>query len=98
MLCCAVLCADGPVTSLVGLSLTAQHRRGQGAAFDAVNRGRVRRGFRHLRAKMPLLAGAPKPTRPGPGGLLGSRNRQVAVHPPVGKTQHQNTTQQSKSN
>jgi len=58
---------------------------------------RVRRGFRHLRAKMPLPAGAPKPTRPGPGRPAGSRNRQVAAHPPVGKTQHHNTTQQSKT-
>jgi hypothetical protein len=57
---------------------------------------RVRRGFRHLRAKMPLPAGAPKPTRPGPGRPPGSKNRQVAAHPPVGKTQHQNPTQQSK--
>jgi hypothetical protein len=53
---------------------------------------RVRRGFRHLRAKMPLPAGAPKPTRAGPGRPPGSRNRQVAAHPPLGKTQHQNTT------
>jgi hypothetical protein len=45
---------------------------------------------------MPLPAGAPKPTRPGPGRPPGSRNRQVAAHPPVGKTQHQNTTQQSR--
>jgi hypothetical protein len=51
--------------------------------------------FRHFRATMPLLAGAPKPTRPGPG-RPGSRNRQIAAHPPVGKTQHQNATQQSK--
>ena len=56
---------------------------------------RVRRGFRHLRAKMPLPAGAPKPTRPGPGRPPGSKNRHVTPHPPVGKTQHQNTTQQS---
>jgi hypothetical protein len=27
----AVLCADGPVTSLVELTLTAEHRRGHGA-------------------------------------------------------------------
>lgn len=27
----AVLCADGPVTSLVALTLTAEHRRGHGA-------------------------------------------------------------------
>jgi hypothetical protein len=30
----AVLCADGPVTSMVGLSLTAEHRRGHGALYD----------------------------------------------------------------
>ena len=35
----AVLCTDGPVTSLVGLSLAAQHRRGHGALYDAVNNG-----------------------------------------------------------
>jgi hypothetical protein len=51
---------------------------------------RVRRGFRHLRAKLPIPAGAPKPARPGPGRPPGSRNKQIAAHPPVGKTQHQN--------
>lgn len=35
----AVLCADGPVTSLVGLSLTAEHRRGHGALYDGLNSG-----------------------------------------------------------
>jgi hypothetical protein len=34
----AVLCADGPVTSLVELSLAAEHRRGHGALYDGVNR------------------------------------------------------------
>jgi hypothetical protein len=51
---------------------------------------RVRRGFRHLRGKLPIPASAPKPTRPGPGRPPGSRNRHVAAHPPVGKTQHLN--------
>ena len=37
----AVLCTDGPVLSLVGLSLAAQHRRGHGALYDAVNNGVV---------------------------------------------------------
>jgi hypothetical protein len=37
----AVLCTGGPVTSLVGLSLAAQHRRGHGALYDAVNSGVV---------------------------------------------------------
>jgi hypothetical protein len=53
---------------------------------------RVRRGFRHLRAKLPVPADAPKPTRPGPGRPPGSRNKHVAAHPPVGKTQHLNQT------
>lgn len=53
---------------------------------------RVRRGFRHLRAKLPVPASAPKPTRPGPGRPPGSRNKHVTAHPPVGKTQHLNQT------
>jgi hypothetical protein len=53
---------------------------------------RVRRGFRHLRAKLPLPASAPKPSRPGPGRPPGSRNKQAAARPPVGKTQHLNQT------
>jgi hypothetical protein len=57
---------------------------------------RVRRGFPHLRPKLPIPAGAPKPTRPGPGRPPGSKNRQIAAHPPVGKTQHLNQTGNSK--
>ena len=53
---------------------------------------RVRRGFRNIHAKTTQPARAPKPTRPGPGRPPGSRNKQVTPHPPVGKTQHQNTT------
>jgi hypothetical protein len=37
----SVLCTDGPVTSLVGLSLAAEHRHGHGALYDAVNSGVV---------------------------------------------------------
>ena len=37
----AVLCADGPVRVLAGLSLVPGHRRGHGAAYDAVNAGAV---------------------------------------------------------
>src|SRR3954453_15276132 len=45
----ALLCADGPVSSLVGLCLTPEHRRGHGALYDALNSGsvdadRLRRG------------------------------------------------------
>lgn len=37
----AILCADGPVRSLVELTLTAEHRRGHGAMYDALAHGRV---------------------------------------------------------
>ena len=37
----ALLCADGPVTSLVGLSLAGEHRRGHGALYDGINSGRI---------------------------------------------------------
>jgi len=52
----AVLCAEGPVTSLVGLSLAAEHRRGHGALYDAVANGRVEVGRLRL-----SLAGLPVP-------------------------------------
>jgi hypothetical protein len=37
----AVLCADGPVRDLAGLSLAPGHRRGHGAVYDALNAGRI---------------------------------------------------------
>jgi DDE superfamily endonuclease len=37
----AVLCADGPVRSLVELTLVAEHRRGHGAMYDALAHGAV---------------------------------------------------------
>jgi hypothetical protein len=37
----AILCADGPVGSLVELSLVAEHRRGHGAMYDALAHGAV---------------------------------------------------------
>jgi hypothetical protein len=37
----AVLCTEGPVTSLVELTLVVEHRRGHGAMYDALNAGRV---------------------------------------------------------
>lgn len=37
----AVLCSQGPVTSLAELSLAAEHRRGHGALYDGVNHDRI---------------------------------------------------------
>jgi len=37
----AVLCGDGPVRALAGLSLVPGHQRGHGAVYDALNAGRV---------------------------------------------------------
>ena len=51
----AVLCADGPVTSLVELTLVAEHRRGHGAMYDALNAGRVEpERLRRALASLPL--------------------------------------------
>ena len=60
----AVLCADGPVRTLAGLSLAAEHRRGHGALYDAVNHGRIDIG--RLRRS---LAGLPLP-RAADGRLM----------------------------
>jgi len=37
----AALCAQGPVTSLVELSLEPEHRRGHGSLYEGLNKGRV---------------------------------------------------------
>ncbi|GAA2464619.1 NF041680 family putative transposase [Streptomyces mauvecolor] len=37
----AMLCEDRPVTSPVDLTLLAEHRRGHGAMYDALNQGRI---------------------------------------------------------
>jgi hypothetical protein len=47
--------------------------------------GRVRRGFRNIRAKAARPAGAPKPGKPGPGRPPGSKNRRPAPRQDVGK-------------
>jgi hypothetical protein len=53
----AVLCADGPVRTLAGLSLVPEHRRGHGALYDAVSHGRVVIGrLRRALAGLPLPA------------------------------------------
>src|SRR5690349_9247416 len=49
----AVLCEQGPVRSLVELTLVAEHRRGHGAMYDALNQGwvepeRIRRSLSSL--------------------------------------------------
>jgi hypothetical protein len=51
----AVLCADGPVRSLVDLTLVAEHRRGHGAMYDALGQGRVEpQRLRRTLAALPL--------------------------------------------
>jgi hypothetical protein len=60
----AMLCADGPVRDLAGLSLAPEHRRGHGALYDAVNHGRI--DVARLRRS---LAGLPLP-RSADGRLM----------------------------
>jgi hypothetical protein len=55
----AVLCADGPVKTLVDLTLVAEHRRGHGAMYDALNHGRVEpQRVRRTLASLPLPTAA----------------------------------------
>jgi hypothetical protein len=37
----AVLCTEGPVSTLVGLSLAPEHQRGHGSLYDGLHRGRI---------------------------------------------------------
>ena len=54
----AVLCTDGPVRSLVELSLAAEHRRGHGGLYDSLSQGRVTIGrFRSLVARQQIPRG-----------------------------------------
>jgi DDE superfamily endonuclease len=55
-------------------------------APERLTPARVRRGFRHLRAKTGQPASAPKPSRPGPGRPPGAKNRQRAIRHDIGKT------------
>jgi hypothetical protein len=51
----ALLCADGPVRSLVELCLAPEHRRGHGALYDALNCGEVdAAGLRERLAALPV--------------------------------------------
>ena len=60
----SVLCAEGPVRGLAGLSLAPEHRRGHGALYDAVDHGRI--DVARLRRS---LAGLPLP-RAADGRLM----------------------------
>jgi hypothetical protein len=62
---------------------------------------RVRRGFRHLHAKTPSPASAPKPSRPGPGRPPGQRNTiptpRHDVHTATGLTSAKTAIKKSKT-
>jgi hypothetical protein len=60
----ALLCADGPVRAPVDLTLVAEHRRGHGAVYDALNSGNI--DVPRLRQ---VLAGLPMP-QAGDGRLV----------------------------
>lgn len=54
-LCDALLCAEGPVRTLVDLALAPEHRRGHGAMYGGLNQGRIDVArLRRALASMPL--------------------------------------------
>ena len=62
----AVLCTDGPVTTLVGLSLAPEHRRGHGSLYDCLNEGGI--DFDRFRK---VIVGQPVPRCAGGRVVLG---------------------------
>ncbi|MFQ6198427.1 transposase [Streptomyces sp. NPDC000405] len=65
----ALLCADGPVASPVDLTLVPEHRRGHGALYGALNRGRIDvERLRTLLAELslPRFEGGRRPGGRGP--------------------------------
>ena len=51
----SLLCTEGPVKTLAGLSLAPEHRRGHGALYDAVDHGQIEIGrLRRAVAGLPL--------------------------------------------
>lgn len=65
---------------------------------DRLTPARVRRGFRNIRATIPCPAGAPKPSKPGPGRPPGSRNRRPAPRHDVGKPPEENPASRHRAN
>jgi hypothetical protein len=61
----AMLCADGPVRSLVELSLVGEHRRGRDGFYGALSAGRVDVArLRRALAAVPLPRAGGRPARP----------------------------------
>lgn len=60
------------------LAADLRHPWERPAPPDRLSPARVRRGFRYLRTKAGHPAGAPKPSRPGPGRPAGQRNQHPA--------------------
>lgn len=71
-----VLAAYTPLRLARRLAADLRRPWEKAAEPDRLTPARVRRGFRHLRAKAGSAAHAPKPSRPGPGRPAGRSNRQ----------------------
>jgi hypothetical protein len=65
----AALCAEGPITSLVELSLATEHRRGHGSLYDGLNQSRIEAD----RLRTVLAGPTPSSPRWNPVALLGRR-------------------------
>jgi hypothetical protein len=77
--CCAQLYLARPLAADIRLPW----QRPQPAA--EMTPGRVRAGFRHIRATLGTPASTPKPGTPGPGRPKGSKNKHKAPRHPAGK-------------
>ncbi len=77
--CCAQLWLARPLAADIRLPWQRPQRASE------MTPGRVRAGFRHIRAALGTPASTPKPSVPGPGRPKGSKNKKKAPRLPVGK-------------
>ncbi|QCX82419.1 Transposase DDE domain protein (plasmid) [Streptomyces sp. YIM 121038] len=80
-----VLAAHAQLRLVRPLVKDLRHPWEKPAPPERLTPARVRRGFRNLRPTAASPAGAPKPSHPGPGRPVGSRNRRSATRHDVGK-------------
>ncbi|MGC4749749.1 NF041680 family putative transposase [Micromonospora sp. DT201] len=80
------------------LAADLRHPWERPAQPERLTPARIRRGFRHLRPTTTCPAGAPKPTRPGPGRPPGRPNRQPTRRHDVHTVTSSDTTNQKPNN
>jgi hypothetical protein len=81
-----IIAARTQIRLLREAAAAVRRPREKSAELGRLTPARVRRGFRNLHPHLHCPARAPKPSTPGPGRPLGSKNQRPATRYDVGKT------------